>query len=457
MATPIAMPRQGNSVESCTITAWHKQKGDSVKKGDELFSYETDKASFEFEAPEDGTLLEIFCAADADVPVLSTVAVLGQPGEDIAALCPATAQQPAAPQQATPAPTAPTATTPPPAAPTPSAPQPADATHHAVSPRARAAAQIKGVDTASLNGSGPKGRVIERDVVDAVSRGAFMTKSAAAALDKGDVVMPSSGSGMGGRIRLAELLSAQAPTTPAAATPTTASNAAEYSESKLSKMRTLIAERMMGSLQSSAQLTMTASADATQLLAYRAQLKSAGEALGLSSITINDLVAYAVSRVLPRFTDVNATLQDSLLRRYSAVHLAMAVDTERGLMVPVVRHADRLCLNDLAQALKLKAVQCQQGSVNPDDLSGGTFTISNLGAFGVESFTPVLNPPQVAILGVNTITQRPAQAADGTLCLKPMLGLSLTIDHRALDGAPAARFLKALVTAVENFNLTLSL
>jgi pyruvate dehydrogenase E2 component (dihydrolipoamide acetyltransferase) len=225
----------------------------------------------------------------------------------------------------------------------------------------------------------------------------------------------------------------------------------------MSKMRTIIADKMMQSLQGGAQLTMSASANATQLMTYRKNVKAAGEALGLNNITINDLVAFAVARTLPKFPDVNSTLEGSIIRQYQRVHLSMAVDTPRGLMVPVVPCADLLGLNDLAAALKSVAHQCQEGSINPDALTGGTFTISNIGAFGVEHFTPIINPPQVAILGVNTITKRPVEKSDGSLGLAPFIGLSLTIDHRVLDGAPAARFLKSLVTALENFNLTLSL
>ncbi len=228
-------------------------------------------------------------------------------------------------------------------------------------------------------------------------------------------------------------------------------------EVKLTNMRKIIADRMHQSLQQSAQLTMNAGARADGLAAYRAQVKKSGETLGLANITITDLVAFAVTRVLPRFPEVNGTFDGTTLRRYDHVHLALAVDTPRGLMVPVIRFADLLTLNELSKAMKLMAQQCMEGSINPDHLRGGTITLSNLGAFGIESFTPVLNSPQVALVGVNTITPKPAPKPDGGYEIVPHIGLSLTIDHRVVDGAPGARFVNALVKAIENITLTLSL
>jgi pyruvate dehydrogenase E2 component (dihydrolipoamide acetyltransferase) len=231
----------------------------------------------------------------------------------------------------------------------------------------------------------------------------------------------------------------------------------EVTEVKLSNMRKIIGDRMVQSLREAAQLTLHGSADASGLLAYRARVKKSGESLGLANITITDLVVFAVTRLLPRFPEINALYKDGSVFQHKHAHCALAVDTPRGLMVPVIRYADRLSLNDLAIEAKQLAAQCIEGSINPDFLSGGTLTISNLGSFGVEYFTPVLNPPQVALLGVNAITSRPVAGADGAVVMKPHIGLSLTIDHRAVDGAPGARFLKAVVEALENIQLTLSL
>jgi len=222
-------------------------------------------------------------------------------------------------------------------------------------------------------------------------------------------------------------------------------------------MRKIIADRMFQSLQQAAQLTMNTSARADGLLAYRAMVKKNAESLGLANITVTDLVAFAVARTLPKFPEINALYADGTVRRYAHAHLAVAVDTPRGLMVPVVRFADCLSLNELAKAIKSLTQQCLDGAINPDLLNGGTFTLSNLGTFGIESFTPVLNAPQVALLGVNTISPKPVAKNDGSYEIVPHIGLSLTIDHRAVDGAPGARFAKAVVQAIENISMILAI
>jgi pyruvate dehydrogenase E2 component (dihydrolipoamide acetyltransferase) len=213
---------------------------------------------------------------------------------------------------------------------------------------------------------------------------------------------------------------------------------------------------MMESLRQSAQLTMTSGADATALMAYRKRVKALGGELGLADITVTDLVAMAVARTLPSFPELNALYKDGKLLQYAHVHLAMAVDTPRGLMVPVVRFADLLTLGDLSRALKTLAQQCKDASINPDLLSGGTITISNLGMFGIESFTPILNPPQVAILGVNAIKPAPVELDSGEYAIRPKINFSLTIDHQVVDGGPGARFLKQLCRAVENIDFMLT-
>jgi len=459
------MPRQGNTVESCTIVEWHKNKGDAVTEGDVLFTYETDKATFECNAPTSGTLLDVFFGQDEDVPVLTHVAVVGEPGEDCASLrpdnAPTAGSAVAETEMAPDVPPAVPATSVEPASAGSTASAPAEGNGRtAVSPRARRIASAKGVDASRLTGSGPGGRVIERDIHAAAAQGVMLTPTAAAKLSKTGGPLPASETGIGGRIRAADLGGgASGATTAAKQQPVSATTAAdgEVTEIKLSKLRSIVATRMMASLRETAQLTMNASADASALLAYRAKVKAGAEKLGINNITITDMVAYALTRVLPRFPEVNATLESDTIRQYRHVHLALAVDTPRGLVVPVVRTADQLSLNVLAAALKAMARQANDGSINPDLLAGGTITLSNLGTFGIESFTPILNPPQVAILGLTTITPKPVAASDGTWQAAPHIGLSLTIDHRALDGAPAARFLQALVGAVEGFDLTLAL
>ena len=436
MSTPITMPKQGQTVETCVLLEWMKKKGELVKQGDILFSYETDKASFEFESPVAGVLLETFFNAQDDVPVHTTVAVVGEPGESTEQFRlergnPADASRQtlksstllAADVPVTPAPTALTITSEPGAA----------------SPRARRKAMERGVDLSMMNGTGPQGRIIERDILAQPA----LTSTAAACRTEFSLSVPS---GSSGRIRSTDLLDIKEQKMVPTAEDT-------VEEVKISNMRKIIGTRMQQSLQQSAQLTMHAFADATALLAYRKQVKARGKETGYPDITITDVIAWAVARTLPSHSELNSLYKDDKVLRYKHVHLAMAVDTLRGLMVPVVRFADLLPLESFSVRLKDLAAQCREGSINPDLLTGGTITISNLGTFGIESFTPIINPPQVAILGVNAIVPRPVQAEKGDYVVRPHIGFSLTIDHRVVDGAPGARFLKELcdhITALDS-------
>ncbi|NLG25540.1 MAG: 2-oxo acid dehydrogenase subunit E2, partial [Clostridiales bacterium] len=318
-----------------------------------------------------------------------------------------------------------------------------------ISPRARAMAERTGADLARATATGPDGRVIARDVQALLDAGQVVTPAARAGYAGG-----GEGTGLGGRVTLADL---DRPDAPAEQTAPVVP-AAESWDEPLSNMRKVIARAMTASLSSMAQLTHHSSFDATQIQALRKQLKEGGEPFGLSKVTLNDIVLYAVARTLanPAFKALNAHLIDGATMRYfKGVHLGVAVDTERGLMVPTIFGADRMSLAQISQAAKQLAAECQAGTINPDLLRGGTFTVSNLGALGTESFTPVINPPQTAILGVGSITTR-VRDEGGSLAGYPAMGLSLTYDHRALDGAPASRFLKALCENLEHFTLLLA-
>ncbi len=428
MAHPVVLPRQGQSVESCIITQWHKQVGDTVKEGDVLFSYETDKASFDETAKANGTLLAVFFQADDDVPVLTTVAVIGDRGEDISAFGPETgaAAPPPAPEQAaapeSPAPAAGEVRK-------ETAPSPAAAMPAGVSPRARMTAQRLGVDPAAASPTGPHGRVIERDVYLAAQTGAQPEPAAAGP--------------------------APAAQSAAASPAPPAPGARAYRENKLSNIRRVIAKTMHESLSSMAQLTHHTSFDATSLLALRARFKAAPEDWGVNGITVNDLVLFAVSRTLMRHPDLNAHFLGDRIRQYEHVHLGVAVDTPRGLLVPSLYDADTKGLLQISGEARALAAAAQAGSISPDLLTEGSFTVSNLGALGIESFTPIINPPQVAILGVDCVVER-VRTVNGQLTAYPAMGLSLTYDHRAVDGAPASRFLKDLVSSLENIDVLLA-
>jgi pyruvate dehydrogenase E2 component (dihydrolipoamide acetyltransferase) len=223
----------------------------------------------------------------------------------------------------------------------------------------------------------------------------------------------------------------------------------------VSGIRKIIAGRMRDSLATTAQLTLYRSFDATSILAFRQRVKAAGEALGLPSITLNDIVLYATARTLKKHPAANAHFLGDRIVQYARVNLGIAMDTPRGLMVPVLAGADTMSLAQISRAVKPLAQAAQAGNVNPDLLRGGTFTVTNLGALGIESFTPVLNAPEVAILGVGGLVWKPAMK-NGKIEHVQAMELSLTIDHQALDGAPGARFLQDLALLLENFELSLA-
>ena len=418
MAVGIIMPRQGQSVESCIIQ-WKVSEGDAVKAGDVLFGYETDKASFEETSPQDGTVLKLLAADGDDVPCLQTVLIIGQPGEDISALVGGEA----APAEAKAEEEKPVIAKAEEVAPVSTA-KVGEALK--ISPRAKVEAERQNLDISKAVPTGPNGRIIERDVAVLAEKGYKVTAAAAAQYAGG-----ISGSGLGGAVTTADLAAPAAGAAPAAA----------YTDIKLSGVRKAIAKSMHASLSEMAQLTHMTSFDATAILAFRESIKANMEKLGLPNITLNDVVLYAVSRVLPKHPDLNAHFLGDCIRQFSSVNLGMAVDTPRGLLVPTIFGADSLSLSGLAAQAKSVAEQAQSGKISPDLLSGGTFTISNLGVYGIESFTPVINPPQTAILGVCTITYRMNKSG----AVYPAMGLSLTYDHRAVDGAPASRFLQGPV------------
>jgi pyruvate dehydrogenase E2 component (dihydrolipoamide acetyltransferase) len=427
-------------VESCIITEIKKKKGDAVSKGDILFSYETDKASFEEESPADGVVLESFYSDGDEVPVLLNMMVIGQPGEDYASLLGESAPAAEAPV-ATPAPVVEAVA--PVAAPA-VAPAAAKASTSFVSPRAKNLAATEALDATQLAGSGPNGRVIEKDVKAALESRPKLTPLAKKIAAK-EGVQPTSGTGLAGTAKSTDLVP-----------PVNAVYGVDFEDKKLSNMRKIIAKSMHASLQNSAQLTHHLGADARRMMELRKKIKKAMDAGTLSTnITLNDMVCFAVIKALKKFPNVNSHFLGDSMRLFNKVHLGLAVDTDRGLMVPAVRNADDLSILGLANQLKEVAGACRKGAIAPELLAAeaATFTVSNLGAYGVEMFTPVINLPQSAILGVNTIVPRPKDLGDGIYAFVPYIGLSLTYDHRSLDGGEATRFLKQIAIELETLEL----
>ncbi len=435
MANIVIMPRQGQSVESCIITTWQKKKGDRVEVGDILFSYETDKSAFDEPSQFSGTILELLAAEGDVVPCLDPVCIIGEEGEDISALIPSAAKEEAPAEEAKAEEVVETK-----AVEAEATVSEADGARVFISPRAKNLALKTGVDMTKVVPTGPHGRIIERDINKALDAGFVATTSLVEDFLAGKPIVVEE-----------EAPAAEVKEAPVAAAPV-ADDLRAYTEEPMSNIRKVIAKSMHASLSEMAQLTLNSSFDATNLLAYRAKLKANGEALGLSKITINDMILYAAARVLPNYPEINANLIDNTFRKYKHANIGMAVDTDRGLLVPVIFGSDTLTLAELSAQAKTLAGKAREGKLSPDEMSGGSFTISNLGSMGIESFTPVINPPQTAILGVCCTTNRLKD--DGKVY--PAMGLSLTFDHRAVDGAPAAKFLKELCTALENFDLLLA-
>jgi len=448
MADIIYMPKEGITVETCIIFEWFKHVGDAVEISDALFNYETDKAVFECVSSVSGELLEIFCDSGCEVPVLTPVCVVGAHGEDVSALRPDGSLRLAGGTAVSYPEPAAYAIYPPVA---PDIPGPAENTGR-ISPRAGKLAERAGVDPAQLFGTGPNGRVIERDVRAFMSARTADTEAVTAypgrrTADNGVVTAYP-----GRRTADNEVATALPGAETAASAPSPAGRF-DFEDIKFTRIRKTIAKTMFESLQTMAQLTHTHSFDATEIQHYRELQKARGGEF--SGITIGDMIIYAVTRTLKNHPDLNAhLLQGDILRRFSSVNLGVAIDTPRGLMVPTVFDADKKTLIQISGEVKSLAAKCREGSISPDALSFGSFTVSNLGNLGVESFTPVINPPQTGVLGVCGITLRPCEK-DGSIVLYPAMSLSLTYDHRAVDGAPASRFLKELCENLERFSALL--
>ena len=459
------MPKQGQSVESCIVSEFKKKPGDQVAVGDILFGYETDKATFEEEAKVAGTVLAVFFKDGDEIPVLTNVMVIGEPGESFAEFAP-NAGSPAAPAAAASEGTAAGTPVPPETVSQSSTPpsqeagslplmmprvaQVSEGTGAPASPRARKIAAEKGVDTSRVAGTGPYGRIIARDVEAAAAAQGTLTGLAKARMADGGLASPGTGSGLNGAVKGADLKVWKANHTDIAG------EGAEFEVVKMSNMRKLIAKSMYNSLQNSAQLTHMLGADARKVQALRKKAKKAFEEGKVDvNITINDFVCYAVIKALQQFPNLNSHCLGDAMRLFKSVNLGLAVDTERGLMVPAVPHADELNIIGLAKNLKKVAEDSKKGSINPDLLSpeAASFTVSNLGGFGVEWFTPIINVPQSAILGVGTIVPRPKDLGGGVVAFVPYMGLSLTYDHRAIDGGEATRFLKQVATEIENLDV----
>ncbi len=417
-ATPVAMPKSGITVESCILTALNVKVGDKVKVGDNIFSYETDKSSFDLASEVEGEVLAIFYNEGDEIDVGANVLAIGEHGVDASCFAPSgSAPQVAVEVKKEEKPA------------TASAPAPQSAPVQNtdgkifVSPRAKNLANKLGVDLNTAVGTGPKGRIIEKDVREASVNPKVVS---APAVEETVAV-------------------AKAPV-----------DVHAYKDEKMSGIRKVIAKNMVMSLSTMAQLTHTLSFDCTNVMAFRKYLKDNAEKLKLPSITVNNIIVFAVSRVLKNHKDLNAHLiNGDTMRYFEHTNIGIATDTARGLLVPTLFGADTMSLSEIAVKSKKLSQDAIDGKLSPDLMTGGTFTVSNVGTMGIESFTPVVNPPQTGILGVNTMETRVKLGKNGEIVPYTAMSLSLSYDHRALDGAPASRFLKELKEYLENFSFNL--
>jgi pyruvate dehydrogenase E2 component (dihydrolipoamide acetyltransferase) len=472
MPIQVSMPKLGLTMEEGTVVEWLKAQGDAVERGEPLFVLETDKLTLEAEAPESGTLGQILVQAGTTVPTGTPVALILFAGEELAV--------PFEPGQEQ------------------SEGQAGGKPKIKATPVARRLAEQTGLDVGAIEGSGLGGRVTSKDMEHALADAQEKTAGAPAKTPSADVpvVQPSppraetrprvkasprarelaqgagldlatvEGSGQDGRVMVIDVERALAtaratpeiddqPKTRAAQTLTPAP-VSETVEGvvPLSGVRGVIAQRMSASAHTTAAVTTMTQADATELVRLRESLRNEWKAsVGLTP-SYNDLLVVILAKALGEFPYMNAHLVGEEIRQLASINIGLAVDTERGLIVPVLKAVKDMLLADVTHASRDLVQRARKGGLLPDEVSGGTFTLSNMGTFDVEASTPIINLPECAILGVGRIAARPA-TFEGELCLRQTVTLSLTYDHRAIDGAPAARFLERVKHLVEQPHLAL--
>ena len=436
MATPIIMPKFGQMTEESAIVEWRKKEGEKIAKGDILFTVETDKSVMEVESFEEGTLLKIVVAPGVNVPVQSTVGFLGKPGEAIPAV---TAPSPAAPKKAEPAPiaksVAPTVAAVVAPMPVASAPvAPVASSRFKISPRARTLAETAVINPRKITGTGPEGRVVEKDVQAYLAAKGYnqlrVTPSAKNLAAKEELDLLSIAPSEGGRIGVEDVQRAVAEKPKA-----------------MSKMRQIIAQRLQQSMVTAPHFFVTVEVDMTDLVVFRAELKAKG-----APYTITDFISESVVLTLKEFPEMNSSTDGKTTRWNSHVHLGVAVSLEQGLVVPVIRNAEELTLAELNARAKELAEKARAGKLAPDEMTGSTFTISNMGMLDVENFTAIINTGEVGILAVSSTLKKPVVRAD-KIVVRSIMKITLSSDHRLIDGAMAARFANAVKAKLEDIEL----
>jgi len=408
MAAKIIMPKLGLTMEQGKLLRWLVEEGATVTRGQPLAELETDKITAQIESPADGTLSRIVAREGETLAVAEVIGWITAPGEEITEeLATVAVESQSAPGEADSRGSASHIAE-------ARRPAPARGRRTKASPAARKLAKEVDLDLTGVKGSGPGGRITVADVRAASEARREAAPTATPIPPSGSSVTPSPG-----RII------------------------------PISGARRVVAERMSESHRATARVTLTTEADATELVTLRRQLKEASEDLGEASVSYSDLLIKIVATTLRNHPALNSTLAEKRIHRLPDINVGIAADTEKGLLVPVVRDADHKSVLEISRNSSELIERARAGTSLPDDLSGGTFTITNLGMLDIDAFTPIINPPECAILGVGRILEKPVAVA-GQVVIRPMMWLSLTFDHRLVDGAPAARFLRQVKDRIEN-------
>lgn len=448
MAIPIVIPKEGQSMETAFITKWSVKKGDSVDFGDVLCEVESDKAVFDIESPISGIVLDVFFGAETNVPVSTAIAIIGNAGEDYENLLPKIIENDSSIKDKdnddfnknvekiltesvesilTESEFTPVAKL-------------------EASPRAKKLAMDKGIPLKFIfDSKASEGPLREKDVTEYISKNQPLTPAAREYVKTTNInEVPSSGSGIGSRITVNDVILNN-------------SKNVDYAsgtvEMPITGMRKTISDRMFSSLQSTAQFTLNCYADATAIRGLRARMKESS--LGLNTVTINDIVLYTVAKALANFKEMNSHFSEGVLTQFEQINLGCAVEVPGGLLVPVLKNANNMSIKQVSETFKTLVLSCKEGRIKSQDLKGSTFTVTNLGPFGIESFTPILNLPEVGILGVGAIQPRPIRK-NGNIEFVDHLALSLTVNHQIIDGAVGARFLNLIKKYLSDIDVLLA-
>jgi pyruvate dehydrogenase E2 component (dihydrolipoamide acetyltransferase) len=427
----VVMPKLGLIMEEANLLEWHKANGELVTKGELLFSFESDKSTVEIESPASG-ILQTLVDIGTTIPVGTPVAMIYPEGAEIEDPKVVPVHQDK------------------------TLPEISEVIHPTKSvsqleriratPKARKAALLRGIDLESITGTGPRGMIVTSDL-DTIPAAIPVKATPVAhkiAADCNIDLRKVTGTGPGGRITRDDVTASIAALTKSAK-PAPVTGIVARTSLPLNGLRGLIAERLSASWNERPQVTLHSEVDATNLVEFRQHNRTSSG----KKITLNAFFVTAAARALSEFPGVNSQLTDNGIIQYGEINIGLAIDTERGLVVPVLKDAGKMSLIGIDAGLSDLVERTLANKALPEDFSGGTFTITNLGAYGVDSFTPIINPPEASILGIGRITPRPV-AVNGMLGVREMVTLSLSFDHRLIDGAPAARFLQRICQLIEN-------